>query len=41
MNIEKLDRIVLRVKDDKCSEGAIFRNRLNALGNERYIWISE
>lgn len=34
MDIEKLDRIVLRVEENGCSEGMIFRNRLNALDPE-------
>ena len=34
MDIEKLDRVVLRVEENGCSEGMIFRNRLNALDPE-------
>lgn len=34
MDIEKLDKIVLRVEENGCSEGMIFRNRLNALDPE-------
>lgn len=34
MDIERLDRIVLRVEENGCSEGMIFRNRLNALDPE-------
>lgn len=34
MDIEKLDRVVLRVEENGCSEGMIFRNRLNSLDPE-------